>query len=293
MPIPEGVFLLEPYLPRGGIVVLYGLPTLGKTAIVWSMAQAVQTGQPWLGLPTVQSNVLLVNLDMPMNLVQNRWQDAEPPFEPTFSAFFDDMSVDCTQFLSNYPDERHRIIQDKLEEMHSRHRFGLVCVDALREVVLGDINISGTPRLVYNAFKRVFPGATILFVHHERKSNVQYGGGDPLQSAAGSMEFMNIAQVAVQFAKKNKFTFLEHLKTQASAQFDSLPISIGEDGVHIVHRDQDKLDKVVHFMRGVDKSMPKRQIDKDMGKFLGMSDRSARVLRKAYEQRYASEGGVK
>ena len=285
LPRPESLFLLEPYVPQNSIVVLYGKPTLGKTAIAWNIAHAIQSGEPLWGFPTQKANVLFLELDMPMLMVQERWADADPPFEPTFCTVFEDVTIDCTQFLAVRTDERHREIIRIFADLHARYNFGLVCVDALREVVIGDINISGIPRRIYDAFRTIFPGAAILFVHHERKTVAGlFGPPDPLQAASGSMEFMNIAQVAIQFQKRGKDTWLEHLKTQASAQFESLPLSLRDDGIHIYNRNEEKLAIALQIIERAPPGIAMRELDKQIGVAIGMSDRSARVIRLAIQQ---------
>jgi hypothetical protein len=259
--------------------MLYGRSGIGKTAVAWQMAQAIQTGQSIWGMPTKQTNVLFMELDMPDNLAQNRWADADPAFVPEFSVAFDEVSLDYRQFLTPYPDDRHKEVMDKLQMMHQRQQFGVVFIDALREVVPGDLSASGIARRVYDAFKTVFPGATIVFIHHERKgAAANMGPTDPLHAAAGSMEFINVAQVAVQFHRRGRETWLDHGKTQASATFDPLPISLRDDGVHVYHRQAERL-KAAEEIIANNPNAKMRELDSLIGARLGISDRAARVIR--------------
>lgn len=286
--LPESVFWLDPYVPCNSIIVLFGRPTLGKTGIVWNIAQAIQTGQPIWGHPTQQTNVLVLELDMPADLTQMRWKDADPPFEPEFVTAFDPVSLDCTQFLDGYSDERHRMVKSQLMELHEKYKFGLVCIDALREVVRGDLNPSGLPRRVYDAFHMVFPGASILFVHHEKKMQAGFSP-DPLQMSSGNMEFMNVAQIGLQFHKVGKETYLSHLKTQASAKFAPLPLSICDDGVHFTSPNEER-NRVAMEVIANSEGMSMREIDKSIGKQLGVSDRTARTIRIGLAQKARLEG---
>ncbi len=259
--------------------MLYGRSGIGKTAVAWQIAQAIQTGQSIWGMPTQQTNVLFLELDTPSNLVQERWQGVDPPFNAQFSTVFEDCSLDYRQFLVPYPDERHREIADTLMGLHQEMQFGVVFVDALREVVVGDLSASGIARRVYDAFKTLFPGASIVFIHHERKSgaNTQVSP-DPLQSAAGSMEFINVAQVAVQFVRRGRETWLIHGKTQASAEFEPLPISMRDDGVTIYHRNEERF-TVTQKIIADNPQASMRELDALIGAALKLSDRSARVIR--------------
>lgn len=268
--------------------MIYGRSGIGKTAVCWQMAQAIQTGEPLWGLPTQQSNVLFIELDMPENLAHKRWAEAEPQFTPAFSLAFDEYSLDYRQFLTAYPDDRHRQIMDQLNGYHQDKQFGVVFVDALREVVPGDLSTSGIARRVYDAFKVIFPGASIVFIHHERKgAAANMGPTDPLHAAAGSMEFINVAQVAMQFHRKGRETWLDHGKTQASAEMDPLPISLADDGVHVVHRLNERLQLAEQIIRD-NPAAGMRELDKLIGQRLGMSDRSARVVRLGLQQKAQS-----
>ena len=285
LPRHESVFWFDPYVPRDGITVLYGRPTIGKTAVAWQMAQAIQTGSTLWRLPTTRANVLFLELDMPMVLAQERWIDAEPPFSPEFSIIFEGASIDSFQLVSRVRDERHKEIAATLTALHEKLHYGVVFVDALREVVVGDINVSGIPRRVYDAFRTVFPGAAIVFIHHERKTFVSgFGPGDPLQAAAGSMEFMNHATVSLQFHRRGRETFLFHLKSQASAQFEPLPISLAPDGVHVYNRQQERLLLVNKMIQDAPQGLSRREVDKYIGEKLGLSDRSVRLIRKGLLQ---------
>jgi len=281
--VQETFFLLEPYIPRHSISVLFGKPTLGKTAIAWQFANAVQTGQPLWGHPTAQANVLFMELDMPMDLTQLRWQDSDPVFQPGFVTVFDNVSIDCMQFLANYPDQRHKEIKHLLTTLHEKYQFGLVCVDALREVVVGELNSSGLPRRVYDAFFTMFPGASVLFVHHEKKAQAGFNP-DSLQLASGNMEFMNVAQIAMQFHKVRGQTYLSHLKTQASIKFDPLPLTISQDGVHFVSLHDERNAKVLAAIQAAPAGLSKRDLDRLVGEQLGVGERTIRVVRKALMQ---------
>lgn len=284
-PRSPNLFWFEPYLPKASIVLLYGRSGIGKTAVAWQMAQAIQLGEPIWGMPTEQTNVLFLELDMPEVMAVERWLGAEPPFVPAFDVGFDECSLDHQQFLRPYKDERHKEIERILREWHTSREYGVVFVDALRETFVGDLNVSGNARRIYDAFKTLFPGASIVFIHHQKKTgNQQYGPGDPLETASGSMEFINVSQVALQFHRKARGeTWLEHLKTQASAEFEPLPISLASDGVHVVHRYQERITKAAQVI-AANPTMMKKELDKLLGRVLGMSDKTAKVVRLSVEQ---------
>lgn len=251
------------------------------------MAQAIQLGQPIWGLPTQQTNVLYIELDTPGNIVANRFDSAQPPFQHAFTLVTEETSWDYRHFLSPSPPGDAEKVFYTLSDLHKRYEYGVVFIDALREVVPGDLSASGLARRVYDAFKTIFPGAALVFIHHERKSGQQvFGASDPLQSAAGSMEFINVAQVALRFHRKGRDTWLEHGKSQASAEFEPLPISLREDGVHVYHREQERF-KVAERILHEHPQAGARELDKLIGDALHMSERTARIVRTAILQKGA------
>lgn len=288
---PENPFLLEPYIPKESVVLFYGRAGIGKSAVTFQIAQAIQRGEPIWGLPTNQTNVLYIELDTPGQLVANRFDNANPPFEHAFTLVTEEISWDYRHFLSPSPPGDSEKVMYCLADLHRKYEYGVIFIDALREVVAGDLSASGLARRVYDAFKGIFPKAALVFIHHERKSGqAVFGGGDPLQSAAGSMEFINVAQVALRFHRKGRDTWLEHGKSQASAEFEPLPISLREDGVHVFNREQERYEVAVRIIAD-NPQAGARELDKLIGEALRVSERTARIVRTGIlqQQRGAEE----
>ena len=281
LPRPTNVFLLEPYIPRGCIVLLYGYAGIGKTAVSWTMAHAIQQGKALWGLPVTRGNVLFVEVDTPTTGIQERWSQADVPFRPAFSLAVDYIGFDCLQFLSSYPDQRHREIKEMFTEAHEQQQFDLVIVDAVRKVVLGDLSTSGLPDKMYDAFKAMFPGAAIMFIHHERKMRTDQGGAyiDPKQNASGNMEFVNMAQVALQFYRRGRETFLAHRKSQLTVEFNDLPISLADDGIFVYSREEKHLTEVRRILTTAPADLSMRDLDRLVARELNISERSARTFR--------------
>jgi len=289
-PWPENPFWLTPYVPHASVVLLYGIAGIGKSAITWQMAQAIQDGLPLWGLPTQQTNVLYIELDTPEAVMAQRFLTAEPQFTPNFTIVSDDISWDYRQFLSPSPQSESAAIMYALQDLHKKYNYGVVFIDALRHVVTGDLSASGIARRVYDAFRSIFKESSLVFVHHERKSGQQvFGSGDPLQSAAGSMEFINAAQVALQFHRKGRDTWLEHLKSQATAQMEPMPISLSEDGIYVIHRDQAK-NSIVTEILNKHPDMPARELDKIIAEALHVKERTARTVRLGFLQKGTKDG---
>src|SRR5215831_16867006 len=56
-------WVLEDFLPTGGLVLLAGKPKEGKTTLTYELAVSVAKGQPFLGRPTQKAGVLILGLE--------------------------------------------------------------------------------------------------------------------------------------------------------------------------------------------------------------------------------------
>src|SRR5712692_5192872 len=74
---PESAWLVRPFFPREGIVLLYGKKGAGKSPLTWALAESVATGQPWLGFPVETTGpVLYIEADTPRPSIEARMSQA-------------------------------------------------------------------------------------------------------------------------------------------------------------------------------------------------------------------------
>jgi hypothetical protein len=102
------------------------------------------------------------------------------------------------------------------------------------------------------------------------------------------MEFINVAQVTMQFHKRGRDTFLDHRKTQASEKAEPLPISLREDGVNVYHRDAERFAIAADIINN-NPSAGMRELDKMIAQRLGISERTARNIRLGIQQTKGSD----
>lgn len=157
---PTPLFLVEPIIPFGGIVVLHGPKTAGKTQFALTLGIAVAHGRTFLDeYRCRQGPVLFVEADMTALTLQSRVQSA--PDTRTLN------------FLHTEPFDVVKVARaPKLPEALLQAQAlapALVIVDSLRKTNIHDEVSSATPSLVYAAWQTLFPGATLLLIHHDRK----------------------------------------------------------------------------------------------------------------------------
>ncbi len=190
---PELGWLIEPMIPRTGVVFLHGPTSAGKSPWTWALAAAVCEGTPFCGYPiTAVGPVLYIELDTPASLIQPRLRRLKTVPDLMWLEVFKQPIDICN------PD---RGVRGRLDELQKRVQPMLVVVNTLRKAHLEDDKDSGTPSRVYGAWRGFFPEAVLLFVHHDKKTNTDgkkqsTGLVDQDQMFSGSQAWANDAQVA-------------------------------------------------------------------------------------------------
>ena len=182
---PDAPWLLKPYFPREGIVLLYGKKGVGKSPLTWALAESYATGAPWLGMaPQNLGTTLYIEADTPRLVVSPRMREVMK--SPNIAICFPDGSLAVEQGWKRLQAETAGLAP------------GLVVINTLRKVHLGDDKTSQTPTMVYTRFKHQWPRACLVFVHHEKKTpsnpDHELGSGEEF---SGSLAWANDAQVVL------------------------------------------------------------------------------------------------
>lgn len=239
-PYPEPQFLLDPYIPTGGITLMYGDTSIGKSPVTWRIADAISRGTNFFGLPTRQANVLYIELDTPELSIADRLKKFECPPENVWWLFSHPLSIPALPAK----------VREEFQKAREEIAPGLVVVNTLRKVHDMDDKESRTPALVYGAFQKLFPGAAFLFVHHTRKKAL-----DPKlrevdkESFSGAKNWLNDAQVGLHLEvfrgrERKENLRLYHRKSQVSETLRPLPLLLHKDGTTISSPLYDEYERV-------------------------------------------------
>jgi len=268
--IPSTEFILEPYIPKMGKILLYGTTGIGKSAVSWDMAAKVASGEDFFGLPVKQTPVQFIEVDSTKYSTKrrlSRYQMGEMP-NVTFN------------FLSglNIPNVRPEHISELMETFQDI-KPGLVIVNSLRKVHDMDDKDSKTVKIVYEWFDRMFPGVAILFIHHERKHSTNPDAVNvQKETFSGAMNWLNDAQVGLHLkgSKDQKATCkLHHVKSQETELYKPLPLFL-KDGANLScwkYEEQKRLQELLLEGRSA------RFIDETLAREWNCSDRTARDRR--------------
>lgn len=234
--IQKEPFLVEPYIPRSGIVFFYGAPGAGKSVFTWNLANTIANGAVFLGHPSCGSEkVLFVNLDMPKFGLHYRWKQAgfQPQFDLVISTPFN-----CISNMFPLSDT-----YKQLKEIVKNGGYSLIIFDALGEVCLGGSTSSDElPMQVYGCFREWFPNTCIMFIHHDRKRKVlDTGGLAPAthEDFSGSQYWLAYSTVAIHLYRRGgEVRVLDHTKSQVTELLEPKQIYLDESGVSVALWDE-------------------------------------------------------
>ena len=231
-------YVLSPYLWAGGITLLHGKTSVGKSPLSWSMAQAVASGTPWLDHPVTPGPVLYVESDTAAGpvgemMLQPRLRHVPSPHP--------DWWLECVgSFNICFPGDPVRYA---LAKRAAEVKPALVILNTLREIHTGDDIKSQTPQAVYRALREVFGPVALLVIHHDHKVPHEGSQRDPRESFAGSAAWLNHAQVGlhlVQAGTDDHTLALYHTKTQVTAKVPPLYLRLAPDGTTLTRLSDDK-----------------------------------------------------
>lgn len=273
----ETPFLINPYIPKAGIVLLWGETSTGKSPFGWHMAAAIGKGEGFFGLPTERGKVLYIEVDTPQRLVAERISILPPSPNVDF-LFLPPLSVPTV--------EPHCMA---ILHEAAKNNYDCVIVNTLRKIHSLNDKEPQTPKVVYEFFQLTFPGAALVFVHHTKKTQHDNTGskmGRDKESFSGAMNWLNDAQVGIHLISYESRTEginkkLLHHKTQVSAEYRGLGLSLGNDGTSLRCPRQEQLDEALALY--AESPLRGKKFDLELSRQLGVSESTTQRLRRCIE----------
>jgi len=185
-PEPNDIWLWELYIPgQGALVVLASFMKVGKTTFLYALLAAIATGEPFMGLATTQTRVLILAVEERERDVRNRLRELglEEGHTIPIDIHTGDLPADEATLA-----ELEKTIQDK--------GYGLVALDTITNWWdVRDENDNAGVRQAILPLLQVArrTGATFLLVHHTSKKGGK--GGRELRGASSLLGLVDQALV--------------------------------------------------------------------------------------------------
>lgn len=265
----EAQWLIEPYVPRDGIVFLWGETSTGKSPLGWHIAAAIGRGDNFFGLPAWRGKVLYLEVDTPQRLVHERLS-ALPPVRNVDFLFLPPLSV------PEVAPEDLTMLQEA-----AVRSYDLVIVNTLRKVHDLNDKEAQTPKIVYSFFQHLFPGTALVFVHHTKKTQVNPDGssGRAKESFSGAMNWLNDAQVGLHLSSyqndaEGVNVRLNHEKSQVSQLYGPLGLWLNpENGAEMRCPKSEELTYIYQLMN--ESGLQGKELDVLISKRLNCSPTTA------------------
>lgn len=197
LPSAPATWLVDPLLPTGGALLMYGEAKLGKSYAALQLADAISNGDHWLGFPTRQGKVVYVQLDTPRTVWQERLRDIRKT-GPVLQFFHTDRELlDCWPFDILNPDH-YSMLRAELQALEP----DLVIFDTLRESHSADENDSTDMQKVIAALVAVSQPAALCLISHARKP-AQDQDLSLMSDNRGSSYVVGRMDAIVRFTKKS------------------------------------------------------------------------------------------
>jgi hypothetical protein len=210
-------YIVDPLLPTGGIGLVHGKGSHGKTQWAFALMNDLTSGGLFLNrYPTREGSVLYLQFDMPETLFQERLQKALPAFSrpDRIHVVSHHKPIDITEdrYVTGF-----RAIVESLEP-------SLVIVDTLRKVHPFDENDNAVPSVVYAAWKEVAGKDTsVLIIHHDRKAPPATRGADTSDEEAeesfrGARAWIDDSDLGVRLKKRGDVVTMGYSKLRCAPQ---------------------------------------------------------------------------
>lgn len=214
----QHLFLVEPVMLRGGIVLVHGKRGIGKSHFALTVAACIgERGALFGRYPTHDIGpVVYVQADVPPWLTQQRVRRAQKIYKLGNIHFFFPTFFNIVTLTESHP-----LVQE-IRELNP----SLVIWDTLRKIHRGSSNEDDIPSLIYGTARNLFQEATHMFVHHDKKTIAEQEKLDEEEEFRGSGAWIDDAHTGLHLVKVATGKLMLYF-TKTNACEDQAPLSLG------------------------------------------------------------------
>jgi RecA-family ATPase len=214
----EQPYIFYPIVPYQGVVFLHGKRAIGKTQLLLTLAGCIVHRGMLFGRYPVQRSgpVVVVEADMAAGLVHERLKLAH-----RYGYQFPDVHF----VFPNYLNILALTPKTPLVQEIQQRQPVLIVWDTLAKIFQGDTNLDLSATLVYGKAKDLFPEATHLFIHHDRKTradDVMLGSQDELFRGSGA--WSDNADTALHLLVNGHYRLLQFTKLRTCEPQKAIPL---------------------------------------------------------------------
>lgn len=173
--IPPEEWLVDRILPYEGFAFIFGAEATGKSFYTMTLANSVATGEPWLNAEDFEGQklfqvkkkykVLIIDKENTKRRIQSRMKglkiDTKDIYWLRYPHYFELADPKEADGFSKIAKTAARQVK--------KLGIQLVIVDAFADVMIGNENAAGDVQKFFDSFRQLFPGCSILVVHHASK----------------------------------------------------------------------------------------------------------------------------
>jgi len=217
------VFLIEPVVPLGGIIFLSGKRGIGKSHFCLTLAACLERRGHFFGRYPVHPTgpVVYIQADMPEPLQQVRVRMARAHgYQLNNVHFFFPKFFNLLAVAEDNP---------LAQEIRALNPC-LIIWDTLRKIHKGSSNEDEVPSLIYGYSQQLFPTATHLFIHHEKKSVVEQEKLELDELHRGSGAWIDDADTGYRLSKvATGRLMLEGTKHRSCEEQPAIPLTLSRE----------------------------------------------------------------
>lgn len=227
LPRAPETWLVEPLLPVGGSILLYGDPKVGKSFAALQLAAALTEGRDWLGFRCPQARkVVYIQLDTPRSLWAERVEKLTSTFPSLNSTLFADRETLQTFPFDILRDDHWILLKEAMIPLNA----DVVIIDTLKESHSTNENEASEMQVVIARLEAAVKPAALVLVSHARKSNPEMGY-DLMNDIRGSSYLPGKMDAICRFSKST-------LRVSGRAiDEQSIPIERQDDGTWLTEAD--------------------------------------------------------
>lgn len=216
-------YLVKPIIPQGGIVFMHGKRGIGKTHFGLTLAACLSAGGTLFGRYTTKpSSVVYIQADTPYPVQRDRLVKASQ------ITTFDHVYYHFPKYF-NLLQLRET---DELVEQINMVEPDLIIWDTLRKIHRSSSNDDDVPSLVYGTAQWLFPDATHMFVHHDKKTVVDQAQLEKEEYFRGSGAWLDDADTGLHLTSPSKgHLVLAFTKVRTCEDQDPIGLTLNKDAL--------------------------------------------------------------